>query len=297
MWEGILDRIDNGQMSRSTRVVALWTEFKRYGYYAAAALVLGVSVWWLVSIREAGRIPRTYEMQVSQQSTELIEYKNLTGKVERLTLPDGSVLLLSKGSKVSYEKSFSGADRKVYLSGEGDFQVVKNPGKPFLVFADNLVTQVVGTHFTVDNTQPTGDISVAVQSGKVKVFMIDAYHHAKAGKKLEVLLTANQEAKFSASKWQLTKSISSKPAVIRASEKYPDFNFEKTAIVDVFTTLEDSYGVEIAYDHKMIADCNLTAELGDESLFKKLDIICRTIDATYEVFGTEIVVKAKGCSR
>lgn len=297
MWSGILERIDDDQQAERPLSRSLFVDFRRYWGYAAAVIVLGFCIWWLASIREIGRVPRTYAKQVARETDQLIEYFNQTGRAARLVLPDGSVVVLGKGAKVSYEKGFAGNERKVYLSGQGYFEVVKDPGKPFFVFADNIVTQVVGTRFTVNNPAQTADISVAVKSGKVKVFTIENYQNSKAdqGQKA-LLLTANEQATFRIDKGVLTKGIAAKPEVIKAPEKFPNFNFEKTSIEDVFMTLGDSYGVLIEYDPKMIANCNLTAELGNEPLFKKMDIICRTIDATYEVWGTKIVVTAKGCS-
>lgn len=40
----------------------------------------------------------------------------------------------------------------------------------------------------------------------------------------------------------------------------------------------------------------VTALLGDLPLFRKLDIVCQTIGATYEVFGTEIVISGGTCN-
>ena len=297
MWGGILDRIDEQDQTGTPVRRIGFNQISRYWAYAAALIVIGLSIWWIVSIRDIGRVPRTYEKQVARAETHLVEYINRSKTTSRLVLPDGSVVVLSTNAKMSYEKGFSGKERKVYLSGEGYFKVVKNPQKPFFVFAGNVVTQVVGTRFTVSSTSLTSDISVSVRSGKVKVFTIDDYQDPKSADGQEpIMLTANEQAVFHEGKRQLTKGIAAKPEILKAPVKFPDFNFNRTSIEDVFTTLGDSYGVVIEYDAKAIANCNLTAELGSEPLFKKLDIICRTIDATYEVWGTKIIIDAKGCN-
>ncbi|WP_221391374.1 FecR family protein [Dyadobacter sp. NIV53] len=297
IWGGILDRIETEtQTERPIRRLG-FGQFNRYWAYAAAMLVLGGAISWIVLIKDFGSIARTYEKQIAQTDNQLIEYVNQTKAASRLVLPDGSIVVLSMDSKVSYEKGFSSDQRRVYLSGQGYFEVEKNPQKPFLVFAGNVVTQVVGTRFTVNSTSGSSDISVSVRSGKVKVFTIDDYQNQKSdGSTQSVMLSANEQATFEGGKRLLTKGIAAKPEVLKAPVKFPDFNFERASMEDVFTTLGDSYGVVIEYDPKVIANCNLTAELGSEPLFKKLDIICRTIDATYEVWGTKIIIEAKGCN-
>ena len=111
-----------------------------------------------------------------------------------------------------------------------------------------------------------------------------------------LVLTPNQQATYDPVRNTLSRTITAKPEIIRSPEKYPDFNFKDTDIDEVFMTLESSYGVTIEYDQQTFVKCSLTAQLGSEPLFKKLDIICKTIDATYEVWGTKIVVTGKGCN-
>ena len=42
-------------------------------------------------------------------------------------------------------------------------------------------------------------------------------------------------------------------------------------------------------------ECYLTATLPDEPLFEKLQLICNTIDASYEQIDGQVVVHSKGC--
>lgn len=273
----------------------LWQRvFLRRWMPAAAAVLIGFSVWWWSAIRDVEKLPATYEAQVAQQKALLIEHVNRTKESKRVVLPDGSVAMLSTDSKLSLEKDFAGNQRKVYLSGQGYFEVVKNETKPFLVVAGDVVTQVIGTRFTVRSIQNSEEVSVSVRSGKVKVFTVDAHDNVRSAK--QVFLTANQTATYSAGSGLLTKATLVSPNMIKAPVKYPDFNFENTAIANVFSTLEESYGVTIEYDENVIASCDITAQLGGEPLFKKLDIICRTIDATYEVWGNKIIITGKGCA-
>ncbi len=297
MWTIISDQVEHEQRTPRSVFRVVYPAFSRHWVSVAATLALVGSVWWFVLSRDVKPFPQTYEKQVAQVSEPLIQQSNQTNMTQRIALPDGSVVVLSPGGKLSYEKSFTGLRRNVYLSGKGYFEVVKDDSKPFLVFANNVVTQVVGTRFTVNSAQSTTGISVVVKSGKVKVFTLEQYQKPDSKKEgKEVVLTPNQQATYDPVHALLTKSIILKPELIRKPEKFPDFNFDNAPAQDVFTTLEQSYGVTIMYNRQIVEKCNLTAHLGNEPLFKKLDIICRTIDATYEVWGTKIIVTGKGCS-
>ncbi len=115
---------------------------------AAAALVLGGMLLW----REASPIvapehPKSY-LRVN----------------ERRALPDGSVVELKDGSRITLE--FSAAERRVHLIGEAHFQVAKNP-TPFVVVAGGVVLRAVGTAFNVRLDADTVD--VLVTEGKVSM--------------------------------------------------------------------------------------------------------------------------------
>lgn len=296
MWNNILGQVEN-EAPKSV-FHAVYRNFSRHWVSVAAMLTLVSTLGWFLLNRGEQSLPHSYEKQIAQAKVQLIENANSTQGLQKIVLPDGSQVELYPEARLSYEKDFSGTQRKVYLSGKGYFEVVKDESKPFLVFANNVVTQVVGTSFTIDSPQNAGGVNVVVKSGKVKVFTIEQLE--KAASKSEeglLVLTPNQQATYDPASNKLTRSIIAKPEVIRNPEKYPDFNFERTTIDEVFATLESSYGVTIEYDSQTFAKCNLTAQLGSEPLFKKLDIICQTIDATYEVWGTKIVVTGKGCNK
>jgi transmembrane sensor len=297
MKQTIFDHIEIPENTTQSVFTVVYTNFSRHWVSIAATVALVGMVWWYTSTHNSTYLPPTYDKQVAQVHEPLIEQTNQTKNTQRVQLPDGSTVLLSPTAKLSYEKEFTGPQRKVYLSGQGYFEVVKDDSKPFLVFANNVVTQVVGTRFTVNSAQSAIGISVIVKSGKVKVFTLEQYQKPEIQKAAEtIVLTPNQQATYDPAQALLTKSIVAKPEILQKPEKFPGFNFKSASINDVFTTLERSYGVTILYNQQSVEKCNLTAQLGDEPLFKKLDIICRTIDATYEVWGTKIVVTGKGCS-
>jgi transmembrane sensor len=62
-------------------------------------------------------------------------------------LEDGTTVHLEKGSRLSFPVHFDPKKREVVLSGEAFFEVTENPSKPFYVYANELITRVLGTSF------------------------------------------------------------------------------------------------------------------------------------------------------
>ncbi|MEO6992839.1 MAG: FecR family protein [Lacunisphaera sp.] len=88
------------------------------------------------------------------------------GGIRSLPLPDGSTLLLNTDSAVAVR--FSPSERRVKLvRGEANFQVAKNPARPFIVSAGAIDVRAVGTAFDV--RQRPGAVEVLVTEGKVRV--------------------------------------------------------------------------------------------------------------------------------
>ena len=88
------------------------------------------------------------------------------GELRRMELADGSVVQLNTDSAV--EVIFTPGERSVRLiRGEAQFQVAKNPARPFVVRANGVSVRAVGTAFDVHLSSDAVDILVT--EGKVQV--------------------------------------------------------------------------------------------------------------------------------
>ena len=84
-----------------------------------------------------------------------------------VTLPDGSIALLSKGSHLSYGKEFQ-SQRKIKIKGSVYLDVTHQEDNPFVVLGPSLKTSVLGTKFYMsDNAEEEGH--VALIEGKLRV--------------------------------------------------------------------------------------------------------------------------------
>lgn len=265
----------------------------------AAILLVGICLVWVYQQQITPRKELGYEQLISQQNDGLIEQANNTDKPQLITLSDGSSVLLQPNSKLSYPKTFIGNERKVYLLGEAFFEISKNPAKPFFVFANELVTKVLGTSFRIKAYKDNPNVDVVVRTGKVS---ISSNTNVQASDKPIVLLP-NQSIRFQRKELTFDQIITinnNKPDAANQVETIEQVNFEfaDVAVSQIFTTLKQVYLIEIDYPQEKLKDCYLTTSLSDQPLPEKLKIICESLgnNTRYEMHGNQIIIHSNGCN-
>ncbi|WP_159470301.1 FecR family protein [Dyadobacter sp. 3J3] len=283
-----------GQMHKSpTRILYRWLSI------SAAAAVLIFSISWFLK-PEIQRNTSTYKKLIAHSQTKLIEKTNTTDKPEFIVLPDSSLIVLHPKSSISYAMDFEKDNkREVYLSGEAFFNVKKNPDKPFFVYANELITKVLGTSFLIKAFDHDKDVEVAVKTGKVSVFTRadqDAEKNLSSASLTGVIITPNQKVMFSRQELKIKKLLVDTPEIIASTIlPAPMLKFQDEKVSQIFSNLEQTYGIDIVYDEELLGKCLLTASFTNENLYEKIDMICKGIEAKYEVEGAQVVITGRGC--
>lgn len=263
---------------------------------AAAAVLIVVGGWLWFGVHSAS--DNTYENLVAQVKDPMREIVNQNMRPMLVELPDGSTVELQPRGRLSYPAVFAPAARHVYLSGEGFFQVVKDPAKPFFVHANELVTKVLGTSFTIKTNDKLNSATVAVRTGKVSVFTEDVIRKTPniTNREVEgVVLTPNQKLTFDSKQIRMIKSLVAEPILVDSTLDAGSFIFNNVPMQTVFKTFEDAYGVDIVFDEELMRNCRLSAELPNEPLFEKLRLICKTLGGSYSIIDAQIVIQSAGC--
>ena len=260
---------------------------------AASVLLLMSTGWWFFKQNDTKSL--IYKELVTNATVELIEKENLSDKPVLITLDDGSSILLQKGSRLSYPANFESDKREVYLDGEAFFEVAKDAEKPFFVYANELVTKVLGTSFTIKAYKGQKDIQVIVRTGKVSVFKLNEIQNNNNAKISEgVVIVPNQQIKFDKEKSNFSKSLIEQPEMLSDMPTY-DFEFKDASASKIFATIQKAYGISIVYDEELLKECPVTASLSDEPLYGKLALVCNAIEAEYQLIDGQIVISSKGC--
>jgi transmembrane sensor len=280
----------NVQKRTEHKRVVFWKRLSRWHVAASTLLVLaGFMGWyWLSPTYITGNtLPKAF---AAKTKNDLIEEVNRTNNVIKIYLEDGSVVSLAKNSRLTYPKKFGSKERVVQLKGEAFFDVAKNPEHPFLIYANETITKVLGTSFRIRAFQNDPKVIVSVTTGKVSVFVQKDVEQNLAPR--GVVLTANQEAEFSRSHEQFNKTLVESP-VILTSEKDIQFEFNDTPLNQVFDALQRAYGVEIIYDPELVKGRSLKVSLDDESLYEKLNVICNTVGMSYQMVDAKVIIENK----
>jgi ferric-dicitrate binding protein FerR (iron transport regulator) len=125
-------------------------------YAAAIVLMLSVTAVWLFT----GRSP---------QGLSFTERFVDAGQTDTLTLPDGSAIIANAGTIILYPDNFNHETRTLYLSGEANFKVTKNPKVPFIVKSAHAAVMALGTEFNVSTYAGDHNLKVTLISGSIKV--------------------------------------------------------------------------------------------------------------------------------
>jgi transmembrane sensor len=154
-----------------------------------------------------------------------------------LTLKDSSHITLSKGAKLTVEKSFPADTRDVFLEGDAVFKVSKSKVHPFIVHAGNYQAIVLGTVFKVIQNGST--FKVDLYEGKVQV--------NKISKPKESYFINPKESFSNMGSLQvasviLTESKDSEKKNLTATLSFTDFN-----VKDAINIIERTYGIKIQF--------------------------------------------------
>lgn len=186
-------------------------KFKPWRYYAAAAVLLFVLIG--TGIYFNGESPSENIVLAGN----VIE--NTTSAIKHIVLPDNSKVELSPNSKISFGDNFA-LNRKVEIDGEAHFKVTKDKQHPFQVFCDETTTTVLGTCFTVKESE-NEEIIVELFEGSVQMNVKgqDQKWILKPGEKFTY---ANQTAS------------------VTEFSRFIDFDNEKLAVISSY--IEENYG-------------------------------------------------------
>ncbi|WP_316795688.1 FecR family protein [Pedobacter agri] len=137
-----------------------------------------------LGIAKNGVIYQQHGIQISKKADGSIVYMALNadsatasrlntletpnGGAYKITLGDGSIVMLNAGSKLIFPTDFRGSERKVFVQGEAFFNVAKNPNKPFIVAVGGSEIKVLGTQFNVSSYPETEGIEATLLEGSIQ---------------------------------------------------------------------------------------------------------------------------------
>lgn len=269
---------------------------------AASILLIGLASLSLVNFVEFKKDLNTVLYAPSlgiSRDLGMIEVRNDSNKPKLINLSDGSSILLYPGSKLKYPQFFVGKSRIVTITGEGFFEISKDPAKPFYVYSNDVITKVYGTSFRIIAYDNQPSVQVLVHTGRVKV---SSNTKKLNNPKEEVLLVSNQAIRFKRKELKFEIFSTSAQGKFQNQDRLLieqfDFEYKDIPVNQIFRDLEQAYQVKIDFPEEKLKNCYLTTSLSDVPLMEKLKIVCESLgnDTKFEIKDDHIPIYANQCN-
>ncbi|WP_160139623.1 FecR family protein [Chryseobacterium sp. c4a] len=198
-----------------------------------------------------------YDMQIRDD----VYYAESADK--KIILVDGSEITLSKGARLTVEKTFPSDTREVYLEGDAIFKVSKSKVHPFVVHGNGYETRVLGTVFKV--VQKGKTFSVDLFEGKVSV-----YRKEKPSEYF-VLQPKETFSNMGAKEIATVMKTEHKTDPSTSKDLKIDLNFTECPFELAIQTIEKNYGLKIIYPLELgQEDISITHHGNAEQIIKAI---------------------------
>ncbi|MDR1746635.1 MAG: FecR domain-containing protein [Tannerella sp.] len=269
-WSDLQRRIESRQQKQAPlqRLVPLWI------HYAAAALIgvmVASSVW--LSVR-----PHT----ITEKTVVRNVIHNRTG-VQKVELPDRSVVWLQNKGKLTYPETFENNKRMVSLEGNAFFEIAKDPSMPFVVQTENIHIQVTGTAFSVCSEGDSLTV-VTLVSGGVDINRINESGQTTAFVKLK----PGEQATFGTQTAEI--AVNNVNTDYYTAWKDGTYRFTNETLENIVRQLEYHYGIQIRLSPKMRHKRFTGGVAPEHTIRDVLDIIGRTHPVRYRITKTVVYI-------
>ena len=248
-----------------------------------SSLSFAMAIQKLLVKNEACRLAGLYlfwNMVDGREKTDL--YTAYDKTIKELKLPDGTKVWLNKNTTLKYPHEFAGKGRKVYLEGEGYFEVMRNPEKPFVVQSEVMQVRVLGTVFNLKSDKAKMSAVATLLKGEVEV----KGNHGEG----MIILAPGQKAELNG----MTRRLVVKQVDTGIENWHNnEFVFEKADLYTIARTLENSYGVRVILAPNIDVSKTYSGTLKKkESVGAVLNLIKNAIPLEYKIVGNSVFLSS-----
>lgn len=206
-------------------------------------------------------------------------------EVRTVRLPDGSEVTLNHFSTLTYPERFRQAKREVTLNGEAYFEVAKDAAHPFIVQAEAVKVQVLGTHFNVEAYRNDPEVKTTLLEGSVAV--------SDRSQSTRIVLRPNESAIYNKEKKSLVLEVAAH-APEEIAWRHGKFIFHNLPLQEIARQLSNSFGVDIRIGGKELLNYKLTASFTNgESLEQILTLLQQAGRFNYSRNNNQLTITPK----
>jgi hypothetical protein len=208
------------------------------------------------------------------------------GKQFELSLADGTRVHLNAGTSFKYPVNFiKGKNREVFLTGEAYFDVARDELHPFIVNAEALKVEVLGTEFNVAAYPEDSQAFVVLVEGSVGMFSEGETYQEDRGE----LLSPNHKGSFN--KEQNSFSKEEVVTGVYTSWIKGELIFRDVTFAQMIKRLERHYNIPIVNLKEDVTDETFNANFGNEPIEKVLEYLTRIYQIDYTISDNQIIIE------
>ena len=248
------------------RLSALW----RYAAIIAVILAVGCFSYW-----QGGVNVKDTFADISVEAP--------LGSRTKLYLPDGTLVWLNAGSRMTYSQGFGVDNRKVELEGEGYFEVQRNEKLPFFVKTKDLQLQVLGTKFNFRDYPEDHEVALSFLEGKVELNNL-------LKKEKEAFLAPDERAILNKANGLMTVETVTASNASQWTDGY--LFFDEELLPDIVKELERSYNVNIHIANDSLNKFRFYGNFvrREQSIQEVLDALASTEKIQYKIEERNITI-------
>ncbi len=287
-----------------TEAPVVFLEKRRIKWYWAAAAAILLAGGFLAFTKLS--VPTSPK---DQPAAEINEVSTRQGSKSKVQLPDGTVVWLNSGSKLTYNKEYGQKIREVILTGEGYFDVVKMKDKPFIIHTSAINIKVLGTVFNVKAYPEDKRTETSLLRGSIEVTIKNRPNDKIILEPSEKLVIENNKVvEKEVPKTVLPAAPAVEPAINTlmsinkltyaaidsavAETQWIDNKlvFRDESFSEVAVKMERWYGVEIEIKDAKIGEKRLNGIFENETVIQALDALKEFISFRYKKNGNKIII-------
>lgn len=273
-------------------VISIQRKKQKWYWVAAASIVAiaGLFVFWSVGDKK----------NTGEKIAQINEVSTRMGSRSKVQLPDGSVVWLNAGSKLTYDKDYGKDTREVVLTGEAFFDVVKDKNKPFLIHASNINIKVLGTAFNVRAYPQDKQTETSLIRGSIEVTIKNRPNN-------KIILSPNEKLVVENEIIKQNNAIGEsevQPAIAISKLQYSPVDntvaetgwvenrltVREESLAELAVKMERWYDVKIDIKEPFLQKKILSVTFERETIDQALEALKESISFRYEKEGTNIFI-------
>lgn len=244
--------------------------------------IAAVAAVFLLLLSTAGYF--SYQAGYKTQNSQLVRLENPLGTKSHVTLPDGSQVTLNAGTILIYPTAFVAKRREVEIQGEAFFEIVHDAGHPFIVKAQEVNVQVLGTQFNVKAYEDEDNIAVTLKEGSVALSI--------RNKPDQIEMKPGEQVTFHKTNRHISRQKVDQ--FLFTSWKENKFYFAGITFGNIARQLERNFNVNIHITSEKLRNTVFTGEFTQgENLEQILQTMTLDKRIKYQIKGDQIYISEK----